>query len=302
MLPKKLQHFWIRFWRAWQSGGVWSALSVGWRDLATTMSYRLRPLSNIISSQIYQLIYFLYYSLVFGRHLLGDQRISSIIHALERRQNKGDISVGKEDWELQYLGKMWNYLSNCKEVSHYSVIVGYIQYFKPTGSILDIGCGEGILQARLTASGYARYVGIDISDAAIQKAHLREDEKTIFISGDADSYIPPELFDVIIFNEVLYYFDYPLESFARYMEFLKENGMIITSLFQTIRSNSIRRRIKEMCPAVVETKVTNTFKSLTWFCNVFAPSEKIQLTRSRNLGSYTLHSSTKEYYYIMICR
>src|SRR6266487_5146131 len=149
MLPKKLQHFWIRFWSAWQSGGIWSALSVGWRDLATTTSNRLRPLSNKISSQGYRLIYFLYYGLVFSRPVLGERRISSIVHSLERRHNRGDHPVAKEIWNLQYFDKRWDCLSNDGEVSRYSVIMGYIQYFKPTGSILDIGCGEGILQERL---------------------------------------------------------------------------------------------------------------------------------------------------------
>jgi len=226
-------------------------------------------------SHIYQLTCFLYYSLVFGQHGFGEKSISSLVHALEKRQNTGDLPVEKEIWDLQYTNKRWNYLSGYEEASHYSVIVGYIQYFKPTGSILDIGCGEGILQARLTACGYSRYVGIDISDAAIQKARLREDAQTVFLSGDAESYIPLEPFDVIVFNEVLYYFNDPLKIFARYMDFLKEDGILITSLFWTTRSAAIRRRIKEVCPALVETRVTDTFKDFTWFCNVFMSSKRL---------------------------
>src|SRR5207237_400744 len=80
MLHKKLHRFWSRFWMAWQSGGIWSALSVGWRDIATTANDRLRPLSSKISSHGYQLIYFLYYGLVFGRPVLGEKRISYIVH------------------------------------------------------------------------------------------------------------------------------------------------------------------------------------------------------------------------------
>src|SRR5439155_8194062 len=128
MLHKKLHRFWSRFWMAWQSGGIWSALSVGWRDIATTANDRLRPLSSKISSHGYQLIYFLYYGLVFGRPVLGEKRISSIVHSLERRQNRGDIPVAKGIWDRQYLDKTWACLSNYEEVSHYSVIAGYIQY------------------------------------------------------------------------------------------------------------------------------------------------------------------------------
>jgi len=238
------------------------------------MRNRIRLYIYKISSPIYPLIYSLYYSLVFGRAVWGEKRISTMVHALEKRQKKGDIPESKEVWDTQYLNKKWDYLCNHEEVSRYSVIVGYIQYFKPAGSILDIGCGAGILQERLAAFGYARYVGIDISDSAIQRARLREDAKTFFISGDAESYTPLGPFDVIVLNEVLYYFDSPVESFARYMNFLKENGVIITSLFYTTRSIVIQRRIKETYPALAETEITNTFKKLTWFCNVFVPSQK----------------------------
>ena len=274
MLLTKLPHFWSRCWKAWQSGGVWSAWSVGWRDLSTATRNRIRPhLYKIFS--INRLIYSLYYRLVFGRPILGEKRISAIVHAFEKRQKKDDIPELKEVWDSQYLNEEWDYLCNREEVSRYSVIVGYIQYFKPAGSILDVGCGAGILQERLTAFVYARYVGLDISDPAIQRARLREDAKTFFISGDAESYTPLELFDVIILNEVLYYFESPVESFARYTNFLKENGVIITSLFHTTRSIAIQRRIKEIYPVLAETKITNTFKKFTWFCNVFVPSQKI---------------------------
>ena len=274
MLHIKLRRFWSHFWGAWQSGGVWSAMAVGRQDLLTATRNRLRPLVHTIFFHMSQLIYFFYYRLVFGRSVLGEKKLSSLVHSLEKRQRKEDIPESKEVWDFQYLNKMWDYLSNNEEVSRYSVIIGYIQHFKPEGSILDIGCGMGILQERLSSFGYSRYVGIDISDTAIQRAHLKEDTKTVFINGDADSYSPLESFDIIIFNEILYCLDNPLEIFARYTNFLKENGIIITSIQHTIRSTAVRRRIKKLYPTLVETKITNTYKDLTWFCNVFVPSKK----------------------------
>ena len=273
MLFTKLQHFWSRCWETWQSNGAWSAWSVGWRELSTATGKWTRSCFYKISSPIYRLICSLYYNLIFGRSVLGEKSLAAIVHALERRQQKGDIPVLKEVWDTQYIDATWDYLSNHDEVSRYSVIVGYIQHFKPAGSILDIGCGVGILQERLAAFGYARYVGLDISEQAIQQARVKEDAKTLFITGDAESYLPVESFDVIILNEVLYYFVSPVESFARYTKFLTATGIIVTSLFHTTRSIAIQRRIKEKYPALAETQITNTFKGFTWVCNVFAISK-----------------------------
>jgi len=273
MFRLKLRHFCNRLWVAWQSGGFRMAVTVGRHDLLTTSRNRLKPRIR----RVFRAVYVSYYRLLFGRPIVG--RLSALVHALERRQRREDIPESKEVWDFQYRNKRWDYLANDEEVSRYSVIRGYIQHFNRQGSILDIGCGEGILQERLRAFGYTRYVGLDISEAAIQRAHIKEDAKTVFISGDAESHIPDESFDIMIFNEVLYYFHNPLDSFARYMSLLRERGVVIVSLEDTIRSAAIRQRIKTTYPAVVETKITNTRKNFSWFCTVFAPSQNTRMTR-----------------------
>jgi 2-polyprenyl-3-methyl-5-hydroxy-6-metoxy-1,4-benzoquinol methylase len=258
---------WSRFWELWQLegvGGVWRATK-----------NRLRLLSQHLGSPLYQVLYFVYYQVVFGRSVVGEEPLAALVHAFEHQRDKGDIPQSKARWESQYLSTRWDYMANREEVSRYSVLVGYIQYFAPTGSILDIGCGEGILQDRLASGGYGRYLGIDLSEIAIQKARLKENETTSFIHADAESYVPAELFDLIIFNEVLYYFVNPVEGFTRYRAFLKADGLMLTSHFRTLRAMAIRRCIKTDYAVLAETKITNTLQDLTWFCDVFMPGKKI---------------------------
>jgi 2-polyprenyl-3-methyl-5-hydroxy-6-metoxy-1,4-benzoquinol methylase len=269
MLRIKPRHFYRRCWEAWRSDGVWSAAVMAQRGLFTAIKNLPRSLRTKLVAHLYECIYVVYYGWVFDRPVAGEKRLSVLVRALEKRQQKEDIPEVREVWESQYRSGFWDYLSNREEVSRYSVIVGYIQYFKPAHSILDIGCGAGILQERLGSCGYTRYVGLDLSEAAIEQAQRRVDAKTLFIHGDADAYMPLERFDIIIFNESLHYFDHPLESFARYTPFLKENGLIITSLFRTTRSMAIRRRLTERYPVLVETKIINSRKGFTWFCDIF---------------------------------
>lgn len=193
-------------------------------------------------------------------------------------RGNGDIPMSKEVWEEQYSKGQWDHLDQLRELAHYSVLVGYIHYLKPGGSILDIGCGKGILQERLALYGYSKYVGIDISDNAIRQASCKEDDETTFVAGDATRFSPVEAFDTIVFNEVLYYFDDPLKTVERYERYLQRNGIFIVSLYVTeLAAAIIERRLESVYLSLDKVKITN--ESNTWVCNVFTPREQGQPVR-----------------------
>lgn len=139
----------------------------------------------------------------------------------------------REKWEAEYVRGQWDYVKQLDELAHYSVILGYCCYFRPGGTILDIGCGEGILQERLSPCQYSRYVGIDICAEAIHRALPKQDEKTFFIRADASTYNPEERFDIIVFNECLYYFEDSLSTLRRYERFLNQDGIFVASMHVT---------------------------------------------------------------------
>ncbi|MHA1696613.1 MAG: class I SAM-dependent methyltransferase, partial [Candidatus Helarchaeota archaeon] len=147
----------------------------------------------------------------------------------------------KEIWELQYLKGDWNYLKNFEQLARYSMIVGYINELKKGGAILDVGCGEGVLQEKIGEMNYSKYVGIDISDHVINKALKKNNEKTIFQVADTLTYEPDQKFDVIVFNEILYYFSKKqiLELLKKYQNFLKKEGIIIVSMYQNEENETI---------------------------------------------------------------
>jgi 2-polyprenyl-3-methyl-5-hydroxy-6-metoxy-1,4-benzoquinol methylase len=209
-----------------------------------------------------------YYRLVFGRCLPYVNPINKIVRAFELCRGAGDIPVPSVIWESQYRNRYWDFLTGVEEVPHYSVLAGYLRSLKPGGSVLDVGCGEGILQTRLGSEAYSRYVGFDCSEAAISIACKNADRKTLFQVIDAACYVPAEAFDAIVFNEVLYYFDDPLAVFARYTRALRENGVLLTSLFMTERSSAILRRLKCLYPLLEEVSLRNQ-KTKTWVCSIF---------------------------------
>jgi 2-polyprenyl-3-methyl-5-hydroxy-6-metoxy-1,4-benzoquinol methylase len=99
--------------------------------------------------------------------------------------------------------------------------LGYCQYLSPD-TILDVGCGEGLLADKLTVLPYRQFVGVDISSTAITNAQrLLGDARTAFVAADAHDFVPETPFDIIIFNQCLYYMPDPVGMIRRYAAFLK---------------------------------------------------------------------------------
>lgn len=105
-------------------------------------------------------------------------------------------------------------------------------------SILDLGCAGGTL-ARCLDRGFAAYCGVDISDFAVEKARGEIAGKALsvglscdFEASSVETYQPSRTYDVIVFNEVMYYLDLASisESLRRYAEHLSPGGVIIVSL------------------------------------------------------------------------
>ena len=180
----------------------------------------------------------------------------------------------KSAWEYEYQHGQWEHLMYLSDLGHYSVISGYIQYFGMKGKILDVGCGEGMLYERLSEDSYSDYVGIDISEAAIETAIKKIRGNTIaqFMSCDAILYRPDKLFNIVVFNESLYLFEQPLKVMQQYRSFLKDDGVFIVSMFNAYSISSrnyyILNKIKRVNPPIDETRVMNK-NGETWVCTVF---------------------------------
>jgi 2-polyprenyl-6-hydroxyphenyl methylase/3-demethylubiquinone-9 3-methyltransferase len=196
--------------------------------------------------------------------------MSRLIGTWERGRSEGDIPVSPTKWEAQYAAGAWDYLGDLKELGRYSVVAGYIRFLKPGGAVLNVGCGAGTLLGGLDESAYSRFVGIDISETAIRKASSRSSGKAAFVCADAETYQPGESFDVIVFNETLYYFEAPLECCRRYESFLRKDGIVITCLYGlSARARGIQSQLTARYPSLDEVVIRND--PHYWVCNVFTP-------------------------------
>lgn len=87
-------------------------------------------------------------------------------------------------------------------------VMAALGFEKRFGSILEIGCGEGNMTARL-ASISGRTLATDISDMAVRRTRettssfLNVETQRLDLLSDE----PPGQFDLVVASEVLYYFD-----------------------------------------------------------------------------------------------
>lgn len=165
--------------------------------------------------------------------------------------------ISAEAWDRDYANGVWDHIRQIDELGHYSLIAGYVHCAKKGKKLLDVGCGEGIRLERLCESKYSGYTGIDISEVAIARATEQRNGKTTFVVASIEGFETNERYDVIIFNECLYYLHNPLAMLEKYERFLEENGAFIISMYVSDNSVKLRNMIERRYAISDTAKVTN---------------------------------------------
>jgi 2-polyprenyl-6-hydroxyphenyl methylase/3-demethylubiquinone-9 3-methyltransferase len=139
--------------------------------------------------------------------------------------------------DAEYARGRWAYLESLRELPRYAVISAYCAHRRSAVSVLDLGCGTGVLRRWLRPELLADYVGVDLSEVAIQCARREVKGVGTFVAADVATFEPSRRFDVIIFNEVLYYFVDPGNILRPYASALEKDGVFIISLWESPESH-----------------------------------------------------------------
>jgi SAM-dependent methyltransferase len=201
--------------------------------------------------------YGLYYRAVYDRTFRGSAALTRTVDRLESRVARGDTPMPKERWEEKYSSGGWEFMRGTYELPRYASIAALASRFRPAAAILDVGCGEGLLQDALRPLGYERYLGIDLAEAAIAQAFARLDERTRFVAADAEHFTTEERFDVVIFNECVHYFRDPVRTVASYESYLATGGLFIVSVFVTPRGEAIMRGLLRHYAVLEQTAISH---------------------------------------------
>jgi len=179
----------------------------------------------------------------------------------------------KRRWNKQYKSGRWDSLKSDLEATRYYQILDYLKEFAPQNpAILDIGCGDGVLNQRISDYEFDYFLGVDFSSVSIEKAKAKNYPKAEFVAEDAITFTPKRNFDVIVFNEAFYYI--PETERTRVLnlmlDHLTPNGIIITSIFR--EGTNCWEYFKEN-PKLKErafTTVTTTKETTYWKIGVYS--------------------------------
>jgi len=124
-------------------------------------------------------------------------------------------------------------------------IVELVEKYAKKGRILDVGCGPGVLSTSLNRESFTHYLGVDISEEALALAKKREDERITFRHGDIEVFESEEKFDLIIFEETLYYLPFSHKKILeRYTRMLKSDGLFLVTFIEPKRHTKIIEMIQ----------------------------------------------------------
>ena len=208
---------------------------------------------------------------------MKDRRASAA--ALRRRARKGArvaADVGRrigvlphqperwssDEWTDAYGSGRLEYYGTLDELARYSLLVGYVGFFFPPGPdrsaprVLDVGCGTGLLRARLDGTGVGDYVGVDLSPTAVEAAERRRLPRSRFVVGDAAA-LDLGRFDVVVLNEMLYYVDDVDGFFERLCDLLEPSGLLLVSMWRHAGDRSLWRSVDERFPLVDRVEARN---------------------------------------------
>jgi 2-polyprenyl-3-methyl-5-hydroxy-6-metoxy-1,4-benzoquinol methylase len=167
-----------------------------------------------------------------------------------------------EQWTDAYGSGALEYYGTLDELARYSLLVGYVGFFfppepdGPAPRVLDVGCGTGLLRARLEGARVGEYVGIDLSPTAIDSAERRRLPRARFLVGEVDG-LELGRFDVVVLNEMLYYVE-ELELFLdRLGQLLEPSGLLLVSMWRHPGDRSLWRTVDEHFPLVDRVEARN---------------------------------------------
>jgi len=153
----------------------------------------------------------------------------------------GGSSLRRRALDCNYVTGGWDLLDKERSPEMTEVVKKYIGQ----GDILELGCGVGTLADTLGPEAFKSYVGVDASREAISKALRTKNAKMDFVVGDIQSYKCKRKYDLIIFEESLYYVNpfFRRRVLKKNAQHLKDNGLFIVTVADPQRFAKMIRMI-----------------------------------------------------------
>jgi methionine biosynthesis protein MetW len=145
--------------------------------------------------------------------------------------------------DKEFQNQYWKAHEQSSEFRHRACL----DFIANKGSILDLGCGDGHLLAKLKDQGFTSLAGLDISEVAVEKAKtMGLDAKVFDFFADKLPY-PDDSFDYVVLLDVLEHLFQPADILQEAARVSKKYILISVPNF-----NSLPVRLQVLCGKVPE--------------------------------------------------
>jgi trans-aconitate methyltransferase len=187
------------------------------------------------------------------RHILVDRSYQSYYSA--------------EIWENKYRNENYD-LGDPKEDGRYGALMQVLRRYD-RGPILDLGCGDGLLWKHYRPLSDSLLVGVDYSEAAVEKAKSLAIPNSEFQAADYRTYTPARKFSAVVFNESLYYINDFVDAIAKAETWLDDDGVIVISMFDTLITRRIWKTLIQRRGWIQSLSVHDHSSKRVWTIRVF---------------------------------
>lgn len=178
------------------------------------------------------------------------------------------LRIERDRWNHKYASNNWDNLH--LENERFNAVINMCYSVNTNPSILEIGCGEAVMFQKMKDKAITYFTGVDISDVAIERAKPLEQDNIRFEVGDMETYEPKKSYDLIIFNESLYYSKRPELILKKIVKHLAPNGYIIITAIENKYTAHLWPAVHSLhwsqaSEAIIEVK------SDKWFVKMYQP-------------------------------
>nr|WP_300304206.1 methyltransferase domain-containing protein [uncultured Anaerostipes sp.] len=162
-------------------------------------------------------------------------------------------------------------------------------------TILDLGCGDGVLTARLAGMvPEGRVTGIDASQGMIRTARQNEKENLEFLCMDISQMEFHESYDIIFSNAALHWIPDHKNLLKRSWKALKPGGML---LWNFAGEGNCKNFFEEVRAKIKEEKYKKYFQDFQWPWYMPAVSEYRKLTESCDFTEIEVSEENRDTYF-----
>jgi 2-polyprenyl-3-methyl-5-hydroxy-6-metoxy-1,4-benzoquinol methylase len=198
-------------------------------------------------------------------------------HVVPLRSKERYYSSGKwnDSWSHGYD------LDRREEDARYGTLLALMRRYEKEGPLLDVGCGDGLLEEKYRQISSVPIVAFDYSASAIERARGRGLTNVEFLCADSRTFRPQQLFSVIVLNESLYYVDDYLIMMEALSKTLTPDGVFVVSMHATRLSKKIWNHIRAsyISPQGVALKHEPT--GCVWHVRLLQPRQRQEVRPKR---------------------